>query len=65
MIYQITPLQSKTESLPSINKNLLKVRHIQAQVKERSKTQALPNVGYLWSPTTPGPVMVPITRWIE
>jgi hypothetical protein len=63
MICQITPVKTKTEASPTINKGLLQARHIQAQVKERSK--ALPENGYLWSPFTPGPVLVPITRWIE
>jgi len=65
MIYQITPVKTKTEALPTINKDLLKTRHIQAHVKERTATQALPNFGYLFSPDTAGPVIVPVTRWIE
>jgi len=65
MIYQITPVQTKTEALPTINKDLLKARHIQAQIKERGGEKTLPETGYLWSPFTPGPVLVPITRWIE
>jgi len=65
MIHQITPVKTKTEPLPTINKGLLQTRHIQAQVKERSATQALPNLGYLFSPATAGPVLVPVTRWIE
>jgi len=65
MIYQISPVITKTEALPTINKDLLKARHIQAQVKERTATQSLPNIGYLFSPATAGPVLVPVTRWIE
>jgi len=65
MICQITPVQTKTEALPTINKALLQARHIQAHVKEKAKTQSLPNSGYLFSPFTPGPVLVPVTRWIE
>jgi len=65
MIYQITPIQTKTETLPTINKGLLQVRHIQAQIKERSAKESRPNSGYLWSPFTAGPVLVPVTRWIE
>jgi hypothetical protein len=65
MIYQISPVKSKTETLPTINKELLRVRHIQAQVKERTGTQPLPNLGYLFSPATAGPILVPVTRWIE
>jgi hypothetical protein len=65
MICQITPVKAKTEALPTINKGLLQIRHIQAQIKERSATQLLPEAGYLWSTFTPGPVLVPVTRWIE
>ena len=65
MINQIHPIQTKTEALPTINKGLLQARHIQTQVKERHASEALPNSGYLWSPYTAGPVLVPITRWIE
>jgi hypothetical protein len=65
MIYQIDPVKTKTETLPIINKGLLQVRHIQAQVKERKASDSLPDTGYLWSPFTAGPVLVPVTRWIE
>jgi hypothetical protein len=65
MIYQISPVKTQTEPLPTINKDLLKARHIQAQIKERSATQSLPNVGYLFSQANSGPFLVPVTRWIE
>ncbi len=65
MIYQISPVKTQTGSLPTINKDLLIARHIQAQVKERAATQALPNLGYLYSPSTAGPFLVPVTRWID
>jgi hypothetical protein len=65
MIYQINPVKTKTETLPTINKSLLQARHIQAHVKEQTHTQSLPNFGYLFSPDTAGPVLVPVTRWIE
>jgi hypothetical protein len=65
MIYQITPVKTKTEALPTINKGLLQARHIQAQIKERKASDTHPDSGYLWSPFTPGPVLVPVTRWIE
>jgi hypothetical protein len=65
MIYQISPVPTKTEQLPPINKGLLQVRHIQAQIKERTTPKSRPNTGYLWSPYTAGPVLVPVTRWIE
>jgi hypothetical protein len=65
MIYQISPVKTQTEALTTVNKDLLRARHIQAQVKERTATQSLPNVGYLFSPATAGPYLVPVTRWIE
>ena len=63
MINQIAPVSTKTEALPSINKDLLKARHIQAHVK--TLTGNLPRQVQMWSPITAGPIMVPVTRWIE
>jgi hypothetical protein len=63
MINQIAPVSTKTEALPSINKDLLKARHIQANVK--TLTGKLPTQVQVWSPITAGPYMVPVTRWIE
>ena len=63
MINQIANVLTKTETLPSINKDLLKARHIQANVKQL--TGALPTQVQIWSPITAGPYMVPVTRWIE
>jgi hypothetical protein len=63
MINQIAPVQTKTEALPLINKDLLKARHIQANVK--TLTGTLPTKVQMWSPITSGPYMVPVTRWIE
>ncbi len=63
MINQITPVQTKTEALPTINKDLMTARHIQAHVK--TLTGALPRQVQMWSPITAGPIMVPVTRWIE
>ena len=65
MINQISPVQTKTAPLPTINRALLQARHIQAHVKEQATTGALPTIGELWSPITSGPFIVPITRWIE
>ena len=65
MINQIASVKTKTEPLPTFNRDLLKARHIQAHLKERTATQSLPTQGTLWSPLTPGPFLVPITRWIE
>jgi hypothetical protein len=65
MIYQISDVKTKTEPLPQINKGLIQARHIQAKLKERIADGLLPSEGHLWSPMTPGPYLVPITRWIE
>lgn len=65
MINQISPVQTKTAPLPTINRALIQARHIQAHVKEQATTSDLPRVGELWSPLTAGPFIVPITRWIE
>lgn len=63
MINQIAPVSTQTEALPSINKDLLKARHIQAHVK--TLTGTLPRQVQMWSPIKAGPVLVPVTRWIE
>jgi len=64
MINQIASVQTKTEPLPKINKDLLRARHIQANVKQ-GLTGRLPTQVQMWSPITAGPYMVPVTRWIE
>ena len=65
MIHQISPVQTKTEPLPKINKGLIQARHIQAQLKERIASGTLPDKGQIWSPFTAGPYLVPVSRWIE
>jgi hypothetical protein len=65
MIHQIANVKTKTEPLPTINRDLLKVRHIQAHVKEMAADGLAPTEGYLWSPINAGFYLVPITRWIE
>ena len=65
MIYQITNVKTKTAPLPTINRDLLKARHIQSQVKEKAADRLTPTEGYLWSPMNTGPYLVPVTRWIE
>jgi hypothetical protein len=65
MIYQIANVKTKTEPLPTINRDLLKARHIQAHVKEKAADGLAPTEGYLWGPMNTGPYLVPITRWIE
>lgn len=65
MIQQIASIKTKTDTLPTINRDLLKTRRIQAHVKEMAADGLSPTEGYLWSPMTAGPYLVPITRWIE
>ena len=63
MIYQISKVKTQTKPLPQINKGLIQARHIQIKVKERAAQ--LPMVGYILSPMTGQPYLVPVTRWIE
>ena len=65
MIYQLTNIKTKTEPLPTNNRDLLKARRIQAHMKEKAGDGLAPTQGYLWSPMTAGPYLVPITRWVE
>ena len=65
MIRQISHVKTKTEPLPTINRDLLRTRRIQAHVRERATDGLAPTEGYLWSPMNTGPYVVPITRWIE
>jgi hypothetical protein len=67
MINQISPVRQKTTALPQINKDLLKVRHIQARLNGRDLNPGNPRSrrGLMWSPLTPGPFSIPVTRWTE
>jgi hypothetical protein len=65
MIHQIATVKTRTEPLPTINRDLLRTRRIQAHVKELAADGLAPTEGYLWSPMNAGPYLVPITRWIE
>lgn len=65
MIYQIADIKTKTEPLPKISKGLIQARHIQAHLKEQIADGLLPNRWQSWSPMTPGPVLVPVSRWVE
>ncbi|MCE0497621.1 MAG: hypothetical protein LV481_06725 [Methylacidiphilales bacterium] len=66
MIYQIANVKTKTEPLPNISNGLLQARRIQAHLKERIADGLLPeNRWQSWSPMTPGPFIVPVSRWIE
>ena len=65
MINQISPVQTKTGAIPTLNRSLLQARHIQVAVKERNAAPSLPTTVEIWSPLTAGPFIVPVTRWIE
>lgn len=65
MINQIAHVKTKTAPLPTINRDLLKTRRIQAHVREKAADGLAPSEGYLFSPINTGPYLVPITRWIE
>jgi hypothetical protein len=64
MIYQIESVKTKTAALPTLDKNLLQARRIQARLKEQPADKPLRHHP-LWSPITPGPFLVPVTRWVE
>jgi hypothetical protein len=62
MICQVQSVKTKTAALPEVDKGLLQARQIQARLKPRiTATHTRP----VWSPITPGPFMVPVSRWVE
>jgi hypothetical protein len=65
MINQIADIKTKTEPLPTLNRELFKARRIKAPVKEKAAEGRPRTAGYLWNPINAGPYLVPITRWIE
>ena len=65
MIKQIAPIPSAATPTPSLNKGLVKARHIQTRLKNLEASDAKPLNGILWDPATSAPYLVPITRWIE
>ena len=65
MIHQIANIKTKTEPLPTVNRDLVRARHIQAHVKEMASDGLAPTDAYLWSPINAGPFLVPVTRWVE
>jgi len=66
MINQIAPVQQKTGTLPVINRDLLKARHIQARLKTTSLSPySRYKSSYDWTSLTPGPYLVPVSRWTE
>jgi len=65
MIHQIAHVKTKTEPLPTINRDLIKARRIQAHVREMAADGLAPAEGYLFSPIHTGSYVMPVTRWIE
>ena len=65
MIRQISDVKTKTEPLPKINRGLIQVRRIQAQVKDRHSGESLPDRVEIWRPITVEPYLVPVSLWIE
>lgn len=57
--------QTKTSPLPKFNRGLVQARHIQNRLKEAATDAVYQNDCLIWSPITPGPYMVPLTRYIE
>ncbi len=53
---QATLAATKTTRLPKIN---------QDRLKKSTRLHSLPSQVEMWSPITSGPVLVPVTRWIE
>ena len=62
-MFQTTRKPAK--SVPVINRDLLRVRHIQAHVREMAKEGSARISTYLGSPMLVGPFLVPITRYVE
>ncbi len=62
MIYQIQSIKIKTGNLPTINKALLQVRHIQSRLNGRDYSA---DNHALWNPTHSTSFHTPVTRWIE
>lgn len=65
MINQIAPIPKISYSTGGLNRGLIQARHTQAKLKNHSDHAAELGNGFLWSPITAGPYMVPVTRWIE
>jgi hypothetical protein len=65
MIHQISPVQTKTDALPKINKGLIQARHIQAQLKKRVTGSLVQDGGLFWNPIAVAPYFVPVSRRIE
>jgi hypothetical protein len=68
MIHQIFDIKPKTASLPTVDRGLIRARHIQAQLKERFAGGSLPShVEVRRTVSLPSfmSYIVPVSRWIE
>lgn len=60
MIYQISPIQAKTQSISHLNKGLIQVRHIQARIKENSHS-----VSSARNASVEGAHLLPANIWFD
>ncbi len=67
MVTQLTRPKTKSKTVRVLRRHLLKrrVKSANAPVKKSTLPANLPTEGWLLSPMTAGPYLVPITRWIE
>jgi hypothetical protein len=67
MVTQLTRPKAKSKTVRALGRRLLKRRSkaVAAPVKKSTLPADLPTEGWLLSPMTAGPYLVPITRWIE
>jgi len=65
MIKPISDLKTLREPFPIINGVLIQAGDIQIQRIECRTQESLPDKALLWSPTTAGPHLVRVIRWIE
>lgn len=64
MINQVSPIPQVNTS-NQLNKDFAKARLIQAKLNGRVIDAAEIDYGYLWSPLTAGPYLVPVLKWID
>ena len=64
MINQIAPI-AQASPANQHNRDFAKARLIQAKLNGRVIDAAEIDYGYLWSPLTAGPYLVPVLKWIE
>lgn len=65
MIHQIAPIPQVKSPVTPINKDFAKARLIQARINGRVIDAAEIDHGYLWSPLTSGPYLVPVLHWLD